>query len=210
MRPLARLHAITDGAVLALDDLGVRAAAIASLGSAVALHARDRAAHPDALVAAASRLLALARPTEAQVFVNGRPDIARATGAHGVQLADDDLAPDDARRVLGDGLVGRSVHSADGAFRARDEGADFVVLGHIFPTPSHATARPLGLNEVARAARAEIPVIAIGGIGPAEAARARDAGAWGVAAIRALWHSDNPAVAAQALLAPWMEGSDGS
>jgi thiamine-phosphate diphosphorylase len=210
VRPLARLHAITDGAVLALDDVGVRAAAIASLGSAVALHARDRAAHPDALAAAASRLLALARPTEAQVFVNGRPDIARATGAHGVQLSDDDLAPGDARLVLGDGLVGRSVHSADEAFRARDEGADFVVLGHIFPTPSHATARPLGLHDVTRAARAEIPVIAIGGIGPAEAVRAREAGAWGVAAIRALWHSDNPAAAAQALLAPWMEGSDSS
>jgi thiamine-phosphate diphosphorylase len=210
VRPLARLHAVTDGAVLVLEDFGVRAAAIASLGSAVALHARDRAAHPDALARVTSRLLTLARPTEAQVFVNGRPDIARATGAHGVQLSDDDLAPDDARLVLGDGLVGRSVHSSDGALRARDEGADFVLLGHIFPTPSHATARPLGLTELTRAARAEIPVIAIGGIGPAEAVRARDAGAWGVAAIRALWNSDNPAAAAQALLAPWMEGSEAS
>jgi thiamine monophosphate synthase len=45
VRPLPRLHAITDAAVLALDDLGVRAAAIAAAGPAVALHARDAGAY---------------------------------------------------------------------------------------------------------------------------------------------------------------------
>ena len=47
MRPLPRLHAVTDAAVLAVPDFGIRAAAIAAAGPAVALHARDRAAHQD-------------------------------------------------------------------------------------------------------------------------------------------------------------------
>jgi thiamine monophosphate synthase len=70
VRPLPRLHAVTDAAVLALDDLGVRAAAIAAAGPAVALHARDRTAGGAALAAATRRFLALARPPEAAVFVN--------------------------------------------------------------------------------------------------------------------------------------------
>jgi thiamine-phosphate diphosphorylase len=207
VRPLARVHAITDAAVLALDDLGVRAAALASGGSAVALHARNHAATAEELAGVAHRFVKLARPAEAQVFVNGRPDIARAVGAHGVQLTDDDLAPDDARLVLGDGLVGRSTHSADDVLRARDEGADFVILGHIFPTPSHA-GRPLGLEELGRAVAAGVPVVAVGGITPDNVFRVRDTGAWGVAAIRAPWYAANPAEAVRQMLAPWMEGRD--
>lgn len=201
------MHAVTDAGVLALDDLGVRAAALASGGSVVALHARDHAATAEELAGVAYRFVKLARPAEAQVFVNGRPDIARAVGAHGVQLTDDDLAPDDARLVLGDGLVGRSAHSADGVLRARDEGADFVILGHIFQTPGHA-GRPLGLEELERAVAAGIPVVAIGGITPDKASSVRDAGAWGVAAIRALWHASNPAEAVRQMLAPWLGGND--
>jgi thiamine-phosphate pyrophosphorylase len=201
------VHAVTDAVVLALDDLGVRAAALASGGSAVALHARDHAASAEELAKAADRFVRLARPAEAQVLVNGRPDIARAVGAHGVQLADDDLAPDDARLVLGEGLVGRSAHSADDVLRARDEGADFVILGHIFQTPSHA-GRPLGLDELRRAVAVGIPVVAVGGITLENAGSLRDSGAWGVAAIRALWHADNPAEAVRQMLAPWMEGND--
>ena len=68
MRPLPRLHAITDAAVLAFDDLGVRAAAIAAAGSSVALHARDRSAGGARLASVARRFLALARPPEAAVF----------------------------------------------------------------------------------------------------------------------------------------------
>ncbi len=206
MRPLARLHAITNGAILGHPDLGVKAAAIAAGGSAVALHARDRGAAPAALARCAERFVALARPAEAQVFVNGRADIARAVGAHGVQLADDDLAPDDARLVLGQGLIGRSAHSVDDVLRARDEGADFALLGHIFETPGHAW-RPLGLEELSVAAKTGIRVVAIGGITAANAESVRQAGAWGVAAIRALWDAPSPAAAATSLLAPWMEGS---
>ena len=126
MRPLPRVHAITDTQVLALSDFGARAAAIAAAGPAVALHARDRSAGGAALAAATSRLAALARPPEAMVLVNGRPDVAAACGAGGVQLAASDLAPADARRICG-GFIGRSVHSEDEARAAADEGADFVI-----------------------------------------------------------------------------------
>lgn len=203
MRPLPRLHAVTDAAILATDDFGVRAAAIAAAGSAVALHARDRSAGGAALVHAADRLVALARPAEAAVFVNGRPDVAAAVGAQGVQLAADDLAPADARAILPGGWIGRSVHSEAEAAAAVAEGADYLLVGNVYQTASHPGRAAVGLGLVRAAAALGRPVIAIGGLDAARAAEVRDAGAWGVAAIGALWRAPDPASAALALLAPW-------
>jgi len=201
-RPLPRVHAISDAGVLALDDLGVRAAALAAGGSAVALHARDRTAPTKMLTRAAERFIALARPPEASVFVNGRPDIAAAVGAHGIQLGRTDLAPADARRVFTHGWIGRSVHSIEEAMAARAEGADYLMVGTIYPTPSHnepAAGPPL----VEACASLGLPVIAIGGVTAARMPELLSAGAYGVAAVRALWHAADPAKAVIAFLDHW-------
>jgi thiamine-phosphate pyrophosphorylase len=207
MRPLPRLHAITDASVLALPDLGVRAAALASAGPAIALHARDREATGAALTAAARRLGALARPAEAALFVNARPDVAAAVAAHGLHLGARDLAPADARSTFRGGWLGASVHSLAEARAAIAEGVDYLMLGPVFGTPSHPGHPPAGpalLREVAALGR---PVIAIGGVTADRVAELRRAGAWGVAAIRAFWHADDPALAARGMLSAWEEAA---
>ena len=203
MRPLPRLHAVTDARVLAMDDLGIRAAAIASVGPGVALHARDRRASDSRLSAAALRLVALAGPPEAAVLVNGHPEIARAVEAQGVQLGCDDLTPADARRVLAHGWIGVSVHREEEAEAAAAGGADFLMAGAIFPSPSHPGVAPVGPLFVSRCARLGLPVIAIGGITPARAREVRDAGGYGVAAISALWTAADPAAVALEILEAW-------
>jgi thiamine-phosphate diphosphorylase len=207
VRPLPRLHAVTDDTVLALEDFPARVAAVAAAGPAVALHARSRQLAGAGLTALVGRLLAQARPSEASVFVNGRPDIAAALGAHGVQLAATDLAPADARLVLGPswpGWIGRSVHDSAEAAEAKDEGADFLLVGSVYETASHPGRLPAGLGLITATARLGLPVIAIGGITPARVAELKDAGAWGIAAITALWKAEDPAAAAMAMLDPWM------
>lgn len=205
MRPLPRVHAFTDHTILNAPDFGIRAAAIAAAGAAVALHARDRAALGARLAASTLRLLTLARPPEAAVFVNGRPDIAAATGAHGVQLGAGDLMSADARRVLLQGWIGRSVHSFAEAAAAVNEGADFLVVGSIYDTPSHPGAPAAGIGLVREAVTLGRPVIAIGGITPERVPELKAAGAYGIAAIRALWEADDPAAATLSMLAPWVE-----
>lgn len=203
MRPLPRLHAITDADVLAMEDLGIRAAAIAAGGPAVALHVRDHAAAGARLAAVTERLLALARPPEAAVLVNGHPDIARALGAHGVQLRASDLRPDDARRVMGPGWIGRSVHSAVEAETAALDGADFLMVGSVFPTHSHRGTQVGGLDLILDCHAYGLPIIAIGGITPERVREVKHAGAYGVAAISALWRVADSAAATLALLEPW-------
>ena len=203
MRPLPRVHAFTDAILLSTPDLGIRAAAIAAGGPAVALHARARGAGGAVLAAAAVRMVALARPPEAAVFVSGRPDIALAVGAQGVQLASGDLTPSAARRVLRRGWIGCSVHSREQAAAAVDDGADFLVVGNIYETSSHPGRPAGGLELVRESVALGRPVIAIGGITPERAFEVRAAGGYGVAAIRALWQAPDPAAATLAMLAPW-------
>jgi thiamine-phosphate diphosphorylase len=157
------------------------------------------------LTALALRLVALARPPEAAVFVSARSDVAAAVGATGIQLAKDDLSPSDARRVFRDGWIGQSVHSRDEAEKAVRERSDFLVVGNVYESDTHPGRPGAGLDLVRVTSGLGVPVIAIGGITPDRAAEVRAAGAYGVAAIRALWSAPDPAAATLALLAPWME-----
>jgi len=208
MRPLPRLHAITTEAVLARTDLGVRAAALAAAGPAVALHARGHSLSGAALVGVVTRFLSLAGPPEASVFVNGRADVARALGAQGLHLGATDYSVPDARRVLGaewQGWVGRSVHSVEAAVQAKEEAADYVIAGNVFETRSHPGRPAQGLEFVTRVASVGLPVIAIGGITAQRAPLVREAGAYGVAAVTALWEAGDCAAAAVDLLRSWTE-----
>lgn len=204
MRPLPRLLAFTDASIRTSSHLGAAASALASLGPVVALVARDHGAGGADLAAFAARFIAEARPAEAAVIVAGRPEIAAGLGAHGVQLRAGDLAPPDARRVMPHGWIGRSVHSAVEGAEAVEAGADYLVAGSIWETPSHPGRPAMGLGLIEALVSLGKPVIAIGGITPDRVGQVKAAGAYGVAAIRALWRATRPDLAAQAMLEPWM------
>jgi len=107
----------------------------------------------------------------------------------------------DVRRAAPGVPVARSVHDAVSARAAEAEDADFLVAGAVFETASHPGAPVGGPALVGNAASGGRQVIAIGGMTPANAAGIVEAGAWGVAAIRALWDAPDPAAAARGFLA---------
>lgn len=122
--------------------------------------------------------------TATRVLVNGRPDVAVAAGAHGVQLPEDGLPVAEVRRGFPGLLLGASRHALASALAAERDGADFVLLGPVFPTPGKE--RALGLPALEAAARAlRVPVHAVGGIDADRVHEVWRAGASGVAAIRA-------------------------
>ena len=205
MRPLPRVFALNTDAICRAADFGVRAAAIAAAGPAVALVVRAPSSSAAQQAVFAERVMALARPPAAGVVIHSRPDLARAVLAHGVQLRAQDLPPRDARLVFGTGWIGRSVHSEGEARVAVDEGADFLVAGNVYETTSHPDRPAKGLDWLAAIVRLGVPVVAIGGISTARAPAVRDAGAWGAAVITAAWDAADPAGATAALLAPWSE-----
>ena len=160
------------------------AAARASL-DIVQLRERDLAARD--LVALARRMRDAMRGTATRLVVNDRLDVAIAAGADGVHLATHSLSPRAIRACTGAGLfVGASTHSAAEVAEAEAGGADYVVCGPAYDTPSkRAFGEPLGpalVGAIARSAR--IPVLALGGISRENAGEALAAGASGLAAIR--------------------------
>ena len=163
------------------------------------------------------RLLELARDLKeaidgsALLIINERVDVAVAVEADGVQLGEDALPVRAARRILGpDKLIGRSVHSAEGADQAVADGADFLVVGTIFATGSHAGEKPAGPGLIRRIAPGcPVPVIGIGGIDPSNLSQVLRAGAVGVAVITSILAAPDPRDAAQslrqAMLSIWTE-----
>lgn len=100
------------------------------------------------------------------LIINDRLDIALAVEADGVHLGADDLPVRAAREVLGPGaIIGGSSHSAQEALMVQDEGATYVNIGPLFPTPTKPGAKPVGLVAVKEvAAVLSIPFTVMGGV----------------------------------------------
>ena len=133
-----------------------------------------------------------AAPAPCRVLVNDRLDVACAVRASGVHLGEQSISVADAIRFLEKRdvprpfLVGASTHSLGAARAAADSGADYVLFGPVFSTPSKAGyGAPQGIERLTEVCRSVlIPVLAIGGITPRNAPACARAGAAGVAAIR--------------------------
>ncbi|MGK7344386.1 MAG: thiamine phosphate synthase [Candidatus Nitrospinota bacterium M3_3B_026] len=100
------------------------------------------------------------------LIINDRPDIALAVGADGVHLGRDDMPIEAARRIMGpDLIIGASTHSVAQALEAEGEGASYVNIGPLFPTPTKPDAKTIGLDPVREAAaKLKIPFTVMGGI----------------------------------------------
>ncbi len=208
---IPRLHVLVgDDELDRPDGPGTARLLLERLGSGVAVHLRARAT-ARRLAGAARDLAAVAAGSGGWCAVNGRLDVALAAGAQAVQLGRGAIDPADARALIDRlGLplrVGVSVHGAAESVDAAERGAQHLVLGTIFPTPTHPD-RPGGGSALIREARdrldrsgwREVPLLAIGGLGPERVAEALAAGAHGIVVRRAVWSAGDPLGAARALV----------
>jgi thiamine-phosphate pyrophosphorylase len=204
-----RLYVVTDRHEAAGRDLEVIVAA-AARGGAGAIQLREKDLSARDLYALGARLQAALSPYGVPLLINDRLDVALALDAAGVHLAGHSLPTAVARRVLGTGkLLGVSTHSVEEARCAAEDGADFIVFGPVFTTPSKiAYGPPQGLQHLTTVVRAVgIPVIAIGGIDHTNLPQVVQAGAYGVAMIRAVLAAPDPYKATQQLRAAFAAAS---
>ena len=147
-------------------------------------------------------LRTLTRAHEALLIINDHADLAVAADADGVHLGQDDLPPAAVRALPGfDGrLIGRSTHSLAQAQLAVREGADYVAVGPVYPTPTKEGRPAVGTGLVARVAGViDRPFVAVGGIDLGNAPAVIDAGAPAVAVVRAVYDAPDPAEATRRL-----------
>ena len=152
------------------------------------------------------------REAGALFIVNDRVDLALAVEADGAHVGQDDLPAREARRLLPPPMIlGVSTHNPDQARRARDDGADYVAVGSMFPTGSKIGFELVG-PELVRRVRADIPVplVAIGGITRDNVGQVIEAGADAVAVISAIGSARDPAAAVRGFLETIRSARDGA
>jgi thiamine-phosphate pyrophosphorylase len=204
---LSPLYVICDADVCARAGWTVEHFAAACLdGGARLLQIRAKQASSRELLDICVAVVGRARPYGATVVVNDRVDVAALSGAAGAHVGQDDLAPSDARLLLGaSAMVGLSTHTPaqiDGGLLAP---VSYVAVGPVFGTATKDTGyAAVGLSRVQLAARAaaarRMPIVAIGGITLEHAAETLEAGAASVAVISDLLSTGDPSSRVRAYL----------
>lgn len=197
-----RLHVIVPDAVAGRPDFTETAAGLLERGGGeLALHLRLKEATGRRLHDLARELAGEARRLGGWCVVNERVDVALTAGAQGVQLGRGALPVARTRGLVGDDtMVGASVHGREEAEEAVRQGANFLLLGTIFDTPSHPGVEGAGPDRVAACRDLSAPVVAIGGMTPGRVSDVRTAGAHGVASLRGVWEAADPGAAVDAFL----------
>jgi thiamine-phosphate pyrophosphorylase len=201
-----RLNAIVDperAGGFELADLAARCVR----GGATLVQLRDKRSETRALIAKARAIKHALSSFAAPFVINDRVDVAMAAGADGVHLGHDDMAAEDARRLLGSrAIIGLSIKSVEEAEAARLDVVDYVGSGGVYATSSKqqksAPIGPAGLARIIATLRRRapgLPVCGIAGIDAGNAAEVIAAGGDGVAVISALSLVPDPEAAARRL-----------
>jgi thiamine-phosphate pyrophosphorylase len=207
MRPDLRLNAILDPQRAEGRDLAGLARAAAA-GGATLVQLRDKLGTTRRMIEEARAIRAALAPARVPLVINDRVDVALAAGADGVHVGPDDMAPADARRLLGpQAIIGLSVKSVAQAQAAPVEILDYVGVGGVYATLSKDDAQSIGLAGLAaivavlRRRAPHLPICGIAGIDASNAGAVIAAGADGVAVISALSLAPDPQAAARELRA---------
>jgi thiamine-phosphate pyrophosphorylase len=203
-----RLYAIIDperAGGRTLPDL----AQLVTAGGATLVQLRDKVGTTRRLVEEARAIKAGLRSSGVPFLINDRVDVALAAGADGVHVGQDDMAVEDARRLLGPkAIIGLSIKTVAQAQAAPLAALDYVAVGGVFATSSKDNPDPpigvAGLCTIVAGVRARAPRLPIGAIAGIDEGNAADviaAGADGVAVISALSLADDPTAAARRLRA---------
>lgn len=198
---LRGLYAITDEKLIPEGGFA-HAVEAAIKGGARVVQLRDKNSSADETAGKGKTLAAIARRYGVPFIINDSPEIAKKAGADGVHLGGGDKTVCEARELLGGGaIIGVSCYGdIERAVAAEKAGADYAAFGTPYFTPTKPGRKPTPF-EVLREAKAKltIPVFAIGGITPENAADVLKTGVDGIAAITAVFGEKDPETAARKL-----------
>lgn len=178
-------------------------AIIAAEHGVTILQYRDKINDTREMVGAVTEIIEAISHTDVPVIVNDRVDIAMASGAHGVHLGQSDMAPEDARALLGpDAVIGISIKTLDDATNAPVELVDYAFIGGVHETKSKVNPTAIGTAgwqeraKIINDAMPDLPLGAIAGFTTENTAEMIAAGAHGIAIISALFKAQDVAATA--------------
>ena len=145
------------------------------------MHIREKHRTASELVSILQKLLTHGVPAE-KIIINDRLDVAHSMNLKGAQLAFHSVDIKLARKAYPHLMLGCSVHTIEEALYAEQNGADYLLFGHIYETNSKKDKKPRGLTQLKELVQhVSIPVIAIGGIKPENVKEIHNNGCSGIA-----------------------------
>ena len=172
------------------------------LGGVTMVQLREKDLAHDAFLEEARRIGQICRRHGVPFLIDDDVELAAAVGADGVHVGQHDMEAGMARAKVGpDMLLGVSAQTVEQALRAQAAGADYLGVGAVFPTGTKTDAEAVSYDTLKAICEAvDIPVVAIGGIGPDNVAKLAGSGICGVAVVSALYAQKDPCAAARTLL----------
>jgi thiamine-phosphate pyrophosphorylase len=170
-------------------------------GGAGLIELRDRELPRSAIERSGHTFRRLANTYSALFIVNDDPHLALELRADGVHVGQNDMAPAEARRIMGpDAIIGLSTHSREQIEAAAGEPIDYISVGPIWETPTKEGRPATGLELIRVAAEiATKPWFAIGGIDTSNVDEVVSAGAERICVVRAVRDAKDPRAAATTL-----------
>ncbi len=184
--PLPRICLISSGeadtgnGILLLDQLNLLPADIPCI-----VQIREKHLNTKDLLTLALKARKISLPEGSLLLCNERADVALAAGLDGIHLPETAVPPDKLRAFAPLLIFGCSIHSPEAFLVAEQSGADYLLFGPVFDTPSKRQyGAPQGLKKLGELCRASsLPIYALGGVTPENAARCMDEGAYGTAGL---------------------------
>lgn len=200
IRQAMRLYAVTDRQWLGRRSLD-QCVAQAIAGGVTCVQLREKDAPHFEVAPLAERLQEVCAAADIPFLVNDDIELALETGADGVHLGQDDMDCAEARAILGpDRLIGISVQTEEQALLAVAEGADYLGVGALSPTPTKPDAVEVSRAQLAAiVAAVDVPLVGIGGMNATTIAQFAGSGLDGAAVVSAVFAADDCEAAAREL-----------
>lgn len=195
------LYAVTDRKKDESFDALLEKTEKAILGGVTCVQLREKHCGTDALVEMAKKMKRLCSRYGVPLIVNDDFRAAIKAGADGVHVGMEDAGAREIRKAAGDGfIIGVTAKTTEQARKAEEDGADYLGVGAVFPSPTKRDAvriTPERLREITQSVK--IPAVAIGGINLSNVASLSGTGICGVCAVSAIFDSDDTEGAARKL-----------
>ena len=198
------LYAITDRECLKGKDIKLQVE-LAIQGGATMIQLREKNVSTEELAKIAAELVPICHKHGVKLIVNDDWKAAMLSGADGVHVGLEDESVAKIRANTDTAfIIGATAKTVEQAKKAHAEGASYIGVGAVFPSPTKKNAvriTPDGLREICR--NVSIPAVAIGGITKENVWELRGCGNRGIAVVSAVFSADNPYAAAKELAETW-------
>ncbi len=201
IKKILKLYAVTDRTHLNGKTL-VEAVELAIQGGVTCVQLREKNISYNEYISKAVEIREICHKYNVPLIINDNYRVALASGADGVHVGIEDTAVSEIRKNVGDNfIIGATAKTIEQAQKAQKDGADYLGVGAVFPSPTKTNAiriTPEKLTEICKSI--SIPVVAIGGINLENVHLIKNCGQSGIAVVSALFSQDDIKESAERLI----------